>query len=83
MGAFCCTLRDDLLAEVRRLSEEGRFDDLLIESTAGSEPLPVAATFDFRDARGVSLPGLVCSNSGRGISTVPQDRKSRPFLSLK
>jgi G3E family GTPase len=54
-GCICCTLRDDLLAEVRRLSAEGRFDYLLIESTGISEPLPVAATFDFRDEDGQSL----------------------------
>ena len=54
-GCICCTLRDDLLAEVRRLADEGRFDYLLIESTGISEPLPVAATFDFRDETGVSL----------------------------
>jgi G3E family GTPase len=54
-GCICCTLRDDLLAEVRRLAEAGRFDYLLIESTGISEPLPVAATFDFRDEAGESL----------------------------
>lgn len=54
-GCICCTLRDDLLKEVRNLSEEGRFDYLLIESTGISEPLPVAATFDFRDEQGESL----------------------------
>lgn len=54
-GCICCTLRDDLLAEVRRLSQEGRFDDLLIESTGISEPLPVAATFEFRDENDNSL----------------------------
>jgi G3E family GTPase len=54
-GCICCTLRDDLLREVRRLAEEGRFDHLLIESTGISEPLPVAATFDFRDEAGESL----------------------------
>ena len=54
-GCICCTLRDDLLAEVRRLADEGRFDYLLIESTGISEPLPVAATFDFRDEHGQSL----------------------------
>ena len=54
-GCICCTLRDDLLAEVRRLSAEGRFDYLLIESTGISEPLPVAATFEFRDETGESL----------------------------
>ncbi|MGR3469142.1 MAG: GTP-binding protein [Shimia sp.] len=54
-GCICCTLRDDLLLEVRRLAQEGRFDYLLIESTGISEPLPVAATFDFRDEAGASL----------------------------
>ncbi|PHO05272.1 4-hydroxytetrahydrobiopterin dehydratase [Rhodobacteraceae bacterium 4F10] len=54
-GCICCTLRDDLLKEVRQLSQEGRFDYLLIESTGISEPLPVAATFDFRDEQGQSL----------------------------
>ena len=57
-GCICCTLRDDLLAEVRRLAEEGRFDYLLIESTGISEPLPVAATFDFRDEAGESLSDI-------------------------
>ncbi len=54
-GCICCTLRDDLLSEVRRLAAEGRFDYLLIESTGISEPLPVAATFEFRDEDGESL----------------------------
>lgn len=54
-GCICCTLREDLLSEVRRLAAEGRFDYLLIESTGIAEPLPVAATFDFRDAAGESL----------------------------
>ena len=54
-GCICCTLRDDLLAEVRRLAADGRFDHLLIESTGISEPLPVAATFEFRDEYGLSL----------------------------
>lgn len=54
-GCICCTLRDDLLQEVRRLSHEDRFDYLLIESTGIAEPLPVAATFEFRDEDGESL----------------------------
>ncbi|SMG34419.1 zinc metallochaperone GTPase ZigA [Paracoccus sp. J56] len=54
-GCICCTLRDDLLVEVRRLASEGRFDYLLIEGTGIAEPLPVAATFDFRDENGDSL----------------------------
>ncbi len=54
-GCICCTLRDDLLTEVRRLAEEGRYDYLLIEGTGIAEPCPIAATFSFRDENGVSL----------------------------
>ncbi|MEM7270184.1 MAG: GTP-binding protein [Pseudomonadota bacterium] len=54
-GCICCTLRDDLLDEVRKLASEKRFDYLLIESTGISEPLPVATTFEFRDEEGESL----------------------------
>lgn len=54
-GCICCTLREDLLKEVRALAEAGRFDALVIESTGISEPLPVAATFSFEDEAGDSL----------------------------
>ena len=54
-GCICCTLREDLLLEVRRLALEGRFDQLLIESTGISEPMPVAETFFFADEQGRSL----------------------------
>lgn len=57
-GCICCTLRDDLLQGVRHLAEEGRFDYLLIEGTGIAEPLPVAATFDFRDEAGESLSDI-------------------------
>ncbi len=54
-GCICCTLREDLLIEVKRLACEGRFDYLLIESTGISEPMPVAETFTFEDEEGDSL----------------------------
>ncbi|MFE6796579.1 GTP-binding protein [Paenibacillus chitinolyticus] len=48
-GCICCTLRDDLLKEVKRLAKENRFDYILIESTGVGEPLPVAQTFTYID----------------------------------
>lgn len=51
-GCICCTLREDLLIEIKRLAQEERFDYLVIESTGISEPLPVAETFTFDDETG-------------------------------
>ncbi|MAM89634.1 MAG: 4-hydroxytetrahydrobiopterin dehydratase [unclassified Hahellaceae] len=54
-GCICCTLREDLLLEVRKLAAENRFDYLLIESSGISEPLPVAETFTLADETGATL----------------------------
>lgn len=55
-GCICCTLREDLMIEVEKLANEGRFDYLLIESTGISEPIPVAQTFSFIDEeKGIDL----------------------------
>ncbi len=54
-GCICCALREDLLEEVARLANEGRFDYLVIESSGISEPLPVAQTFTFEAEDGTSL----------------------------
>ena len=48
-GCICCSLREDMIASVRALALERRFDYLLIESTGISEPLPVAVTFEAKE----------------------------------
>lgn len=83
-GCICCTLRDDLLQEVRRLADEGRFDYLLIESTGISEPLPVAATFEFRDEAGDSLSDVARLDTMVTVvdaANLLNDYASRDFLS--
>lgn len=48
-GCICCTLREDLILEVKKLIEAGEIDYLVIESTGISEPIPVAQTFTYMD----------------------------------
>lgn len=78
-GCICCTLRDDLLQGVRKLAEEGRFDYLLIEGTGIAEPLPVAATFDFRDEHGDSLADV--SRLDTMVTVVDAINLTRDFAS--
>lgn len=54
-GCICCTLREDLLTTVGELARAGGFDTILIESTGISEPMPVAATFEWVLEDGSSL----------------------------
>ncbi|MCE4957173.1 GTP-binding protein [Macrococcoides caseolyticum] len=48
-GCICCTLREDLLIEVKKLALKGNIDYIIIESTGISEPVPVAQTFSYVD----------------------------------
>jgi len=82
-GCICCTLREDLLKEVRILAEAGRFDALVIESTGISEPLPVAATFSFEDENGDSLSDVArldCMVTVVDAANLLNDYSSQDFL---
>lgn len=57
-GCICCTLRDDLVESVGTLARRGTYDHILIESTGISEPMPVAATFEWQWDDGTRLADL-------------------------
>ena len=78
-GCICCTLREDLRKEVKRLAEEKRFDYLLIESTGISEPMPVAATFSVRDEDGFSLTDVALLDTM--VTVVDSETFVRDFCS--
>ncbi len=46
-GCICCTLRTDLIREIKKLQSLGIFDYVIIESTGIAEPMQVAESFVF------------------------------------
>ena len=78
-GCICCTLRGDLLKTVKTLSEEGKFDYLVIESTGIGEPLPVAQTFVMDvDSMEESTPvdSAMTMNSKKQLTVATDEKKS-------
>jgi len=58
-GCICCTLREDLLIEVEKIVKRGDVDQIVIESTGISEPVPVAQTFSYiDDESGIDLTNI-------------------------
>lgn len=58
-GCICCTLREDLLIEVEKIAKRGDVDQIVIESTGISEPIPVAQTFSYIDDElGIDLTSI-------------------------
>lgn len=58
-GCICCTLREDLLVEVQKIAERGDVDQIVIESTGISEPVPVAQTISYIDDElGIDLTSI-------------------------
>ncbi|MFY8122625.1 MAG: GTP-binding protein, partial [Silanimonas sp.] len=78
-GCICCTLRDDLRDEVKRLAAENRFDYLLIESTGIGEPMPVAATFAVRGEDGFALSDVARLDTM--VTVVDAETFTRDFCS--
>ncbi len=57
-GCICCTLREDLVESVGKLARSGKYDQIIIESTGISEPMPVAATFEWIFDDGTRLANI-------------------------
>jgi G3E family GTPase len=73
-GCICCTLREDLLVEIKKIVQEDSFDGIIIESSGISEPLPVAYTFTFEHE-----PGSVLMDSAR-LDTMVTVVDSKNFM---
>ena len=46
-GCICCTLKEDLLAQIGKLVECGKYDYILIEASGICEPVPIVQTIEF------------------------------------
>lgn len=57
-GCICCTLREDLVESVGALAASKKYDQIIIESTGISEPMPVAATFEWQFEDGKRLADI-------------------------
>jgi G3E family GTPase len=68
-GCICCTLRADLLREVAKMAQAGKFDLCVIESTGISEPMQVAETFAVTLADLLAQQGL----PQEAAQTLPKD----------
>ncbi len=63
-GCICCTLREDLIMEIGKLTENGDIDHILIESSGISEPIPVAQSFAYKDEEtGIDLTDICQINA--------------------
>jgi G3E family GTPase len=49
-GCVCCTLKDEMIKEVKKIHKSKKYDYLFIEATGISTPLPVAQAFNATDS---------------------------------
>lgn len=58
-GCICCTLKMDLVEQLRDLCSTGKFDYIVIEASGICEPEPIAATIDSMKNMGDAYTGGV------------------------
>ena len=75
-GCICCTLREEFIAEIKRISNEPDIEAVFVEVSGISEPSAIAASFlnyeDEKPETNVYLSSIV--------SVVDADRIYREFL---
>jgi len=54
-GCICCTLKEDLIKELKEITKERKFDCIVIESTGVGDPLEVAQSFFHKDHEDESI----------------------------
>lgn len=66
-GCICCTLKQDLMDQIAKLAQSGKYDYILIEASGICEPVPIVQTIEYlgqglKDANydfGVKLDNIV------------------------
>jgi G3E family GTPase len=69
-GCICCTVRKDFMEAIERLLSSGReIDNIIIECSGMSEPLPIAQSFLMNDMGGrVKLDSIICLVDAENIT---------------
>ncbi len=75
-GCICCTLRDEFIAEIERISKNDAVDAVLVEASGISEPSSIAAAFVGYEESNPDTNVYLSSV----VSVVDADRIYREFL---
>lgn len=69
-GCMCCTVRKDFIEAIERLLSSGKLiDNIIIECSGMSEPLPIAQSFLMNDMNGrVRLDSIICMIDAENIN---------------
>ncbi len=74
-GCICCTLKMDLIEQLRDITSQRRFDYIVIEASGICEPAPIAQTI-------CSMPTMEIEKSKLKIESSPDAEKNSQFSIL-
>ena len=82
-GCICCTLREDMVSEIKKISSDKEIEYIVIESTGIAEPMPVAAGFTYGVEEGTERRPLSDFATLDNMITVVDLSNFSKFLSKK